>query len=1098
MNKLIFSCLALIAFVLPFSTFAQTTPTVSFVQDKVQVREGSTAYLQVTLDQSITETTKVTVKLTPDKGTARQDLRLRDTITLTFSAGGPTTQSIAVRTLRTAAEGNKGLTATITKVGDTTIPTAQADTARVTVLDQKAIVASINTIKPASIVVSKDISVLNCVALTANLEVRSTDEAGGVGPVRKLQDFLYQFRYLSETPTGYFGPLTKAALIKFQTEYNIKPAEGYVGAITRAKIKELTCGGISPTFAIQSISPSIAKVGQTVALSGPGLNSGGDYILFDGYRIETDGSKALNRVAFVVPEYLSFTINCIKAPCPDALVRSVTPGAYTVQVVNTLGTSNKVILTVTDSSSVPPVDTVKISWVEPSATKVGAEVTLYGYNLFESETRVLFDGMVIPATPIYVKRAGKFDSALEFVVPEFISPPCNRLKPTDPCPLGMVRQVVPGTYEIEVDNKYGRDSVKFEVLGDVVVGKPVIIKTRPSIGPIKTRVLIDGKNINSGTEKIYFGGSLVTPISNANTDRKGVIYFDVPEYITPCGVDSTGICDITSKPVIPGNYDIVVKNAAGLSNNRQFTVTGSGTTVAPKIDSLAPSAGVVGTEVVIKGRGINVSRDQIYFGGSLIPAALINSSASDDVNTLRFKVPAVITPCGVGSTGSCDIASKPVVPGTYNVVVVNRNGTSNPSNFTVIAISTNPAPVISNLVPQSGVVGTRVTVSGSNINTNAEYVLFRGFRIETVGPKVTNKVSFIVPSTLSNPCVPSPSGLCPPGAEIQVTPGAYSVAIGNANGVSNAVTFNVISYSVESPLISKFQAEDVTTGGSVSRRLVWTTQFASSCTASGAWSGTQPVNGSYSIGFMSQPLTYTLTCVNSLGVSVSRSIIAPTAAVQQTPVIASISPSSVSIGKQITLTGERLNTGSAKVIFGDGYITPDPTRSSDSVLVFTVPSSISRYCSPSSERVCTDDMISVSSGSYSVRVVNSFGTSNAKTVTVVEKNNTNPVISNINPTSGGTGVDVSIGGSNLNSASDYVWFGGKKLEPNRYMKSLNTLVFTVPQTLFECDAKSEQECLAIYQPTPLGAYQVKVENSAGKISNAINYQVTSNGSSLTF
>jgi len=986
MNKLIFSCLALLAFVLPFSTLAQTTPTVSFVQDKVQVREGSTAYLQVTLDQSITETTKVTVRLTPDKGTARQDLRLRDTITLTFSASGPTTQSIAVRTLRTAAEGNKGLTATITKVGDTTIPTAQADTARVTVLDQKAIVASINTIKPASIVVSQDISVLNCVALTANLEVRATDEAGGVGPVRKLQNFLYQFRYLSETPTGYFGEKTKEAVIKFQAEYGITPAQGYVGAITRAKINELTCGGISPTFAIQSISPSIAKVGQTVSLSGPGLNSGSDYILFDGYRIETDGSKALNRISFVVPEYLSLTFNCVTAPCPSPPVQLVTPGTYAVQVVNDLGTSNKVILTVTDGSSIPPVDTVKISWVEPIAAKVGAEVTLYGYNLFESETRVLFDGMVILATPIYVKRAEGFDSALEFVVPEFMSPPCNRLKPTDPCPLGMVRQVVPGTYELAVDNKYGRDSVEFEVLGDVVVGKPVIRKLRPSLGPVQTRVAIHGRNINSGTVKIYFGGSLVNLVSNT-TGQKGVIYFDVPESITPCGYDDTVLCRMRSELVTPGTYDVVVKNSRGVSN------------------------------------------------------------------TSRFKVTSGVT---------------------------------------------NSAPVISSLSPQAGAIGKRVTVYGTGLNTSAEYVLFQGFRIATDGPKVANQVSFYVPRTLSNPCPAPSSGLCPPSAIMQVTPAAYSVAVGNANGVSNKLTFNVISYSVESPLISKFQAEDISSGGSVARKLVWTTQFASSCTASGAWSGTQPVNGSYPIGFMPQPLTYTLACVNSQGVSVSRSIIAPTTGTEQAPVVSTVSPSSISIGTQVKLEGKRLNTGSAKIIFGNGFITPDPRFSSDTLLVFTIPSSMPRYCSPLIKMACTDDMISVTPGSYNVSVVNSLGTSNVKTARVFDATSDTPAISSITPSSGGTGVQVTLSGSNFSPASDSVWFGGIQFASNRSAGSPNALVFAVPTTLFQCDANSKQECSAIYQPTPLGNYQVKVEKSDGKVSNVVNYQVTSNGSVSTF
>ncbi|MFZ2152157.1 MAG: IPT/TIG domain-containing protein, partial [Minisyncoccia bacterium] len=102
------------------------------------------------------------------------------------------------------------------------------------------------------------------------------------------------------------------------------------------------------------------------------------------------------------------------------------------------------------------------------------------------------------------------------------------------------------------------------------------------------------------------------------------------------------------------------------------------------------------------------------------------------------------------------------------------------------------------------------------------------------------------------------------------------------------------------------------------------------------------------------------------------------------------------------------------------------------------------------------------------------------------------------PSAGGTGVLVTLSGSNFSPSSDSVWFGGIKFTPSRTSGSTNTLMFTVPQTLFQCDAKTGQECLAVYQPTPLGYYQVKVENSSGKVSNAVNYQVTSNGTASAF
>ena len=130
------------AFILPSTTpqlaavGTTATPSVSFTQEEVQGKEGSTVYLKVKLDQPVTRTTKVTIKLTPDQGTTSRDIPgLTGTKTVTFYAGGITTKTVAIKTSRTTAEGDKALTASITKVGNTTV---QGDTARVLVKDQKS------------------------------------------------------------------------------------------------------------------------------------------------------------------------------------------------------------------------------------------------------------------------------------------------------------------------------------------------------------------------------------------------------------------------------------------------------------------------------------------------------------------------------------------------------------------------------------------------------------------------------------------------------------------------------------------------------------------------------------------------------------------------------------------------------------------------------------------------------------------------------------------------------------------------------------------------------------------------------------------------
>jgi hypothetical protein len=118
------------------TAYAQSTPSVSFTQEEVQGKEGSTIYLRVKLNTPVTKTTRVTIKLTPDQGTTSRDIPgLTGTKTVTFYKNGTQTKTVAIRTSRTTAEADKAVTASITKVGNTTV---KGDTARIVVKDQKS------------------------------------------------------------------------------------------------------------------------------------------------------------------------------------------------------------------------------------------------------------------------------------------------------------------------------------------------------------------------------------------------------------------------------------------------------------------------------------------------------------------------------------------------------------------------------------------------------------------------------------------------------------------------------------------------------------------------------------------------------------------------------------------------------------------------------------------------------------------------------------------------------------------------------------------------------------------------------------------------
>ncbi len=115
-----------------------------------------------------------------------------------------------------------------------------------------------------------------------------------------------------------------------------------------------------------------------------------------------------------------------------------------------------------------------------------------------------------------------------------------------------------------------------------------------------------------------------------------------------------------------------------------------------------------------------------------------------------------------------------------------------------------------------------------------------------------------------------------------------------------------MSISVKPPApIVEFAATPSTIASGTSSTLKWSSANASSCTASGAWSGSKSVGGSQSTGVLSANTVYTLTCSNSGGSasqSATVSIKAPAPAVRL-----SVGPSAVATGGSATLTWSATN-----------------------------------------------------------------------------------------------------------------------------------------------------------------------------------------------
>ncbi len=140
-----------------------------------------------------------------------------------------------------------------------------------------------------------------------------------------------------------------------------------------------------------------------------------------------------------------------------------------------------------------------------------------------------------------------------------------------------------------------------------------------------------------------------------------------------------------------GNYTInfYVKDTMGntATSTLSVMVTGMVSNQAPVINSLSPSAGVIGTQVTIHGSGfaqgvsIQGFHYTVNFGNGWADATFVDS------NTITFTVPAQLTG-GCRPPMMCPNYLIQVTPGSYNVSVSNAYGTSNTVAFTVLGNAT--------------------------------------------------------------------------------------------------------------------------------------------------------------------------------------------------------------------------------------------------------------------------------------------------------------------------------------------------------------------------------------------------------------------------
>ena len=535
---------------------------------------------------------------------------------------------------------------------------------------------------------------------------------------------------------------------------------------------------------------------------------------------------------------------------------------------------------------------------------------------------------------------------------------------------------------------------------------PSLTSVAPASGPVGTSITITGANFGAtkGSSTVKFNGTTGTPTSWSNTS----IVVPVPNSATT------------------GN---VVVTVGGLtSNGLPYTVT-----VAPSLTSLSPTSGVVGTSVTINGANFGSTKGSstVTFNGTTatptswsstsIVVPVPNGATTGNVvvtvggvasNGLPYTVAVAptltsLTPTG-GSIGTAVTITGTNFGATQGSSTVKFNGTTaTPTSWsatsivvpvpngastgnvvvTVAGLASNGlpyavTPTLTNLSPNSGPVGTSITVTGTNFGATkgSSTISFNG---TTATPTSWSMTSIVVPvpsGATSGNVVVTVGGVATNGLPFTVTVAPGLTSLSPTNGpIGTSITISGANFGA-------------TKGSS-------TVKFNGTTATPTSWSNTSivvPVPNSATTGnvvvtvggLASNGLPYTVTVAPSL---------------------TSLSPTSGVVGTSVTINGTNFGStkGSSTVTFNGTAATP--TTWSSTRIVVPVPAG-------------------ASTGSVVVTVNGLASNSLPYTVLIA------PSVTSVNPSSAQAGAVVTIAGAHFGATkgSSTVTFNGTPATPTSW------------------------------------------------------------------
>jgi YD repeat-containing protein len=468
-------------------------------------------------------------------------------------------------------------------------------------------------------------------------------------------------------------------------------------------------------------------------------------------------------------------------------------------------------------------------------------------------------------------------------------------------------------------------------------GAPSVSSLTPNTGATGSAIVIAGANFRSsqGSSTVTFNGVTATASSWSTSS----ITATVP------GTATTGT--------------VVVTVGGQASTGVAFTVTS-----APSITSLTPNTGAVGSSITIAGGNFGGSQGNggVKFNGT---AATITSwSASSIVAT----VPA-------GAT-------------TGNVIVTAAGGVASAGkSFTVTA-----APSITSLTPNTGPVGSSITIAGSNFGGSQGNgsVKFNG-TTATITSWSASSIVAVVPAgaTTGNVVVTAAGGVAASGVTFTVTPAPSISSLTPSSGaIGSSVTIAGTNFGPSQGNGSvKFNGKTATITS-------WSATSIVATVATGTTTGNVVVTAAG--GVASAGVLFTVTSA---------------------PNISSLSPTTGAVGTTVTISGTNFGASTGSVTFNGSAASP--TSWGASSITVAVPAAAAT----------TGNVVVTAAGGVA---------SNGVSFTVP------PSITGLAPTSGIAGTPVTISGNTFGSSqgTSTVTFNGAAATPTSW--GATSIVVPVP------------------------------------------------------